>query len=176
MEKFTCDDEFTALLTEYELGKSASELALSVFLEGARRGANIYYCALAAVSLALGWRWCGIGIYHPSSKSVDVIGWWEDGKRNDAFSYQIAGKPCELVLESRDFIGLNQVQRCFPEDEHLSEIGASCYAGYTYNDRYGKIIGHIFAMDDQFRNGVFKSYDILSPIATMLAHEVDITR
>lgn len=61
----------------------------------------------------------------------------------DNIEYDLAGMPCEIIMQGRDFFMPAGVQLKFPKEEGIeSAVGVP-----IYSTRSGEIIGHILAMD-----------------------------
>ena len=176
MKAFTSREDFLSLLTDSELNKPKHEVALSLYIESLNRGVDIYDSAVASVAIALNWRWAGLGKYQPNSQKVDVLAWWDRESLSDTFNYEIAGSPCEGIIldDTKEFVSVMNIQRHFPSDRFIQSIGAHCYTGYTFSNRKGELFGHLFSMGDCKHEVPFSLFDVLSPIATLLSHEIDI--
>lgn len=176
MKAFSNREDFLSLLTDFELNRPKNEVALSLFVESLNKGVNIYKSAVASVAISLNWRWAGLGKYQPNSRMVDVLAWWDGNSLSDTFSYKVARTPCENIIldDAKEFININNIRRNFPSDQLIRSIGATCYSGYTFSNRKGELFGHLFSMDDNMSEDKFGTFDILSPIVTLLSHEIDI--
>ena len=176
MKVYASRKDFLSLLTDSELNRPENEVALSLYIESVNKGIDIYEAAVASVAIALNWRWAGLGKYHPESHRVDVLAWWDGDSLSDTFSYEIAGTPCENIIlnTTNEFVSIINIQRRFPCDNFIQSIGAHCYTGYTFSNREGELFGHLFSMHDCQNEVEFSHFDVLSPIVTLLSHEIDI--
>lgn len=136
MKEYNNLADFSSLLTPFELKKPKNEIALSLFIECLTQGIYKYDSAVASVAVALKWRWVGVSRYEQGKINVEVLSWWEDNALSDTFNYQLAGTPCEKILndESVDFVTYSNVESKFPKDEMLTQLGVKCYCGFTYRN------------------------------------------
>lgn len=74
--------------------------------------------------------------------------WYEDGYYGD-YEYDIAGTPCESVIEERQLIHLpSRVIELHPNDPDLKPMGAVSYMGVPLLNTDDTILGHLAVMHD----------------------------
>jgi len=63
--------------------------------------------------------------------------------------YALEGTPCEEVIAGKVCYHTEDVQRLFPQDTDLVELGVQCYLGFPLRNSKGKVIGHLGLMSQQ---------------------------
>ncbi len=80
---------------------------------------------------------------------VRSLGFWKGEGFGDSFEYDVAGTPCEEVLKGKVASYPRDVQRSFPRDRDLVELGAEGYLGIPIFDASGRVIGHLAILHDR---------------------------
>ncbi len=111
---------------------------------------HVFHDISRSVSLALGYRWAGVGRFIDGERRVEMLGFWDTDHEAELFSYDLAGTPCAEV--SRDHISLiipDRVAERYPDDDMLRDLGAVCYRGERLRGAEGEGIGVLFTLDDK---------------------------
>ena len=87
-----------------------------------------------------------IGTLSGYGKEVETIAVYAHGSIVDNFTYKLAGTPCANVLNNRVCTYAKDVQKQFPEDRALVEMGVESYVGIPLFDSSGKPLGLLTAM------------------------------
>lgn len=82
-----------------------------------------------------------------SPDTAETIALYADGAIVRNISYDLKGTPCENVMGKEFCLYSQGVQRIFPEDALLVEMGAESYAGIPLWDSAGQAVGLIAVMD-----------------------------
>lgn len=85
---------------------------------------------------ALGVRHAFLGRIVPDRSAVETVAAWVHGRFDD-FAYDLAGSPCENVVETGMCVFPRDVTRLFPGDAALALLGAESYAGIVVRDDEG---------------------------------------
>jgi transcriptional regulator with PAS, ATPase and Fis domain len=87
-----------------------------------------------------------VGALQPGGGKIRTLAFHgTDGKIAD-FEYALSGTPCAGVMEKRVSSYAEGVQRLFPADSRLTEMGAEGYVGAPLTDSTGRCIGLICAI------------------------------
>jgi len=81
---------------------------------------------------------------NPGTMQTRVV--WVDGRLAENFSYTLEGSPCENVHGKEFCLYPGDVQRLFPHDQLLAEMGVEAYAAIPLFDSEGRAIGLIAAL------------------------------
>ena len=111
-----------------------------------------------------------------SPDSVAVAASWVDGRPGDFASYALAGTPCAGVLEGRTCQYPAGVQRQFPDDQMLVELGIEAYFGVPIVASGGQAIGIIVALDRVCRTEIADLDTLLGTAASRAAAEIERAR
>ncbi|MCB9749054.1 MAG: PAS domain-containing protein [Myxococcales bacterium] len=129
----------------------APEEALRIVVEGTARvvGADYFRALVRELARALGYRFAFVGELLPGPRErVRTLAVWNADRHLDDFIYDLAGTPCENVLGKRICSYPRDVQREFPSDAMLVEIGAACYLGAPLISKADRAVGLIAVLDD----------------------------
>jgi len=92
-------------------------------------------------------------------------------------SYVLAGTPCENVIQKRLCCYASAVQKLFPEDKLLVDMGVDSYIGVPLWDSRGQVIGLIAAMDSKpLGDRVDLATKLLQMVAARAAAELESAR
>ncbi len=72
---------------------------------------------------------------------------WGRGQRLDDVEYDLAGTPCAEVVAGALCHHPRELQRRFPEDGMLVDLGAESYLGVPLRGADGRVLGHLAVMD-----------------------------
>ncbi|MDP6635430.1 MAG: PAS domain S-box protein [Phycisphaerae bacterium] len=95
-----------------------------------------------------GMRYCLIGeLVSPDRDRVRTLAVWNGDDLAENFEYALAGTPCENVTAQGLCFFPQDVQRLFPTDGILVDIGVQSYMGAPLRDREGEVLGILAVMD-----------------------------
>ncbi len=80
---------------------------------------------------------------------VRSLAFWKGEGFGDSFDFEVAGTPCEEVLKGKVASYPCDVQRIFPRDRDLVDLGAESYLGIPIFDASGQVIGHLAILHDR---------------------------
>jgi PAS domain S-box-containing protein len=79
---------------------------------------------------------------------VRTLAWWARDRIEDNFEWDLAGTPCEAVVQGSLCHYPSGVQARFPDDESLREMGIESYLGVPLLDVRGEVLGHLAVFDE----------------------------
>jgi len=82
-------------------------------------------------------------LVRPESLRMALVACCVDGYIQDLHEYDLAGTPCEGVLDARPLIVPERVQQLYPGDTALADLGAEAYAAVPLFDSTGRVLGHV---------------------------------
>jgi hypothetical protein len=86
--------------------------------------------------------------YIEESRRLRMLAYWVDGHFAEDYEYDIAGTPCERVIDSVSLqLFSENLMAQFPDDPDLEPFGAISYMGVPLLDTDGKILGHLAVQD-----------------------------
>lgn len=80
---------------------------------------------------------------------VRTLAYWKQGSLTDNIEWDLPGTPCEGILTSDLCHYPSGVQRLFPDDTPLVEMGIESYLGVPLRDQEGKHLGHLAVFDSR---------------------------
>ncbi len=107
---------------------------------------------------------------------IAVAASWVDGRPGEFSSYQLTGTPCAGVLGGRTCQYPADVQRQFPADLMLVELGIEAYFGVPIVATGGQAIGIIVALDRVSRAEIPGLDTLLGTAASRAAAEIERAR
>src|SRR5438445_564658 len=97
---------------------------------------------------------------------------WNGGSFGENFEYDVTGTPCLRVLEGDVAHYGRDVQRLFPADKDLVELGAESYLGVPVLDPSGPLVGHLVILDDKPMPDTSRALPILRTFAARAGAEL----
>ncbi|HEY9725644.1 MAG TPA: response regulator, partial [Chroococcales cyanobacterium] len=101
------------------------------------------------------------------------LAFWTGETWSENFEYDLAGTPCEQVLQGTPCIYPQQVQTLFPHDPYLVELDAQSYFGSPLIDSNGKILGFLVVLDEKPRSCGLDQERILRIFAARAGAELE---
>lgn len=98
------------------------------------------------VAAALHIRYVFVGYLLPESR-IRTLAFWKGNDFRDQVEYSLDGTPCTKVIEGETCHYAHDVQKLFPRDQDLVELGVASYLAVPLKDPKGKVLGHLVAMD-----------------------------
>jgi formate hydrogenlyase transcriptional activator len=71
------------------------------------------------------------------------LAYWEGTDFGEGFSYRFLGTPCQRVAQGHVCCTKSGLQKAFPEDLWLQQIGAESYLGVPMRSASGRVLGHV---------------------------------
>jgi PAS domain S-box-containing protein len=88
--------------------------------------------------------------YIAESRQLRSLAFWADGHPMENFLIDIAGTPCERVLESARLVHYpDNISELFPNSSTIKDFSAISYMGVPLIDSNGKILGNLAVLDNQ---------------------------
>ena len=86
--------------------------------------------------------------YFPESRRLRALAFWMDGQWVKDYEVDIAGTPCERVIDSATLVHFpDRILEIYPQEEELRQAGAVSYMGVPLKDHNGAILGHMAVID-----------------------------
>lgn len=136
-------------------------------------GENVFPALVEGIAKSLCVRW--VFLSRPSSHDptkATTIAVWNDGPSKN-IEYDLAGSPCANIMGDGPCCYSEDVQRLFPDDGLLSEMGAQSYVGIPLRSSGGQVIGLIAALDDKPIENADLAREILSIFSGRAASEIE---
>ena len=158
---FTQDDEqllthfasVFALMLAYHRSQAERERAAEALREisqalAAITGEAFFRQLVLNLTKALGMDYAFVGeVTDASCSAIRTVALSARGKIADNFVYALPGTPCENVVGKELCFHIRDVQRLFPDDRLLVEMGIESYVGSPLFDSRGKPIGIMVLLD-----------------------------
>ena len=104
----------------------------------------LYLCKSARVDYAFVGELCGV-----ADRIVNTISVCVRGRKVSNFRYSLAHTPCENVVTRGFCTYPGNVQKLFPRDQLLAEMGVESYAGTPLRSAGGEVLGILVVMDSK---------------------------
>src|SRR5262245_13528721 len=131
--------------------KSAEE-TLRTIMEGtaAVTGGDLFASMVRHLARALQVRYAFVTECREREKTTArTLAFWMGDRLADNVTYEIAETPCLKVLAGETCYYPDGVQKLFPNDKDLVEMGAEGYLGIPLCNASGGVIGHLAVLDDK---------------------------
>ncbi|MBI4527364.1 MAG: sigma 54-interacting transcriptional regulator [Deltaproteobacteria bacterium] len=126
------------------------EAALRTILEGTAKETGERFFAALVQNLARALKTHGAWVteYIEDRRRLRALAFWMDGQWISGYEFDIAGTPCEKVIENADLVHFpDNLIALFPDDPYLEPLNAVSYMGMPLVDIDGRILGHLAVVD-----------------------------
>lgn len=96
-----------------------------------------------------------------------------DGRSLGDYSYELAGTPCDQVIEHGARLYSHGIQSLFPNDPEQARFGIQGYAGIPIKDRQGDVIGVLWVVSRNFLQMPPQWEEVLEIIAARASAEIE---
>ena len=136
-------------------------------------GEAFFQSLVRNLSLAIGTAYSFVAEFAGVETRVRTLAFWGKGRLLDNVEFDLAGTPCEDVVR----VGLchhpSGVQRKFPRDLALQEMGIESYLGVPLQDGSGRVLGHLAVLDTATMTEEPRRLSILQVFAARAAAELE---
>jgi len=132
--------ELEQRLADYEqFAGRLGEIAQAVT---AATGGEFFRALVEGVAKSLNIEHAMVGeLVEPPGQRIKILAMYSQGAHAAEVEYDLDGTPCENVMAGHLCIYPRDIQRLFPRDRVLVEMGAECYVGTPLYDSKGQPIG-----------------------------------
>jgi PAS domain S-box-containing protein len=126
------------------------EAALRTILEGTATatGEQFFTALVKNLCQALNTHGAWVTEYLAEERRLRALAFWLDGRLVDDYEYEIAGTPCEPVIDGTRLVHIPEnVVELYPRDPDLPAMGAVSYMGVPLLDLDDKVLGHLAVLD-----------------------------
>lgn len=124
--------------------------ALRSILEGTvnETGERFFRALVENLAKALGTHGAWVTEYIQECRRLRALAFWMDGQWVQDYEVDIAGTPCEQVIDTADLVHFpDRLLELYPEDLDIKAAGAVSYLGMPLKDVDGRILGHLAVID-----------------------------
>ncbi len=135
----------------YEALTRAEEM-LRAIAEGtaAVTGRDFFYSLVRHLATALHVRHAFLTECVPDRPGrVRMLAYWKGDHFAENIEYDVAPTPCRLAIEGETVVYHTDLQRLFPGDRYLVDIGAQSFVGIPVWDSAHQVAGHLAVLDDR---------------------------
>lgn len=133
--------------------QSRPEALLRYLLEGtsSHTGQEFLRALVRSVALAMDVAGVWVTEYLPERNVLRSLAFWMNGQYIPEYEYNIAGTPCEVVVEEARLVHYpERIIELFPNDADLTAFNAVSYAGVPLLKSDGTVFGHLSALDTKY--------------------------
>jgi PAS domain S-box-containing protein len=125
--------------------------ALRAIVQGTAQqtGEKFFQSLVEHLARAIGVSRTFVSEFQPCGKRVKTLAYWAVDRIVPNVEFDLAGTPCEEVLAGQFCHHPANVQRMFPDDSALAEMGIEGYLGVPLIDLDGTTLGHLAAFHDK---------------------------
>ena len=164
-----------AMSQEVARRKHAEEV-LRAITEGtaAVTGSDFFYSLVRHLASALGLRYALITECRAADpRRVSTLAFWNGDRLGENFEYDVTMTPCGDVIDGTIRYYCTGLQRLFPKDGILVELGADSFLGIPMRNAAGQVIGHVAVMDDKPMDDPPQGRSVLKVFAARAAAELE---
>lgn len=148
------------------IGKIAQSLDSSV-------GDNFFVSLSKQLSETLNAEFAFIGRLLPDDEVIDIISIYGLGNTMPTYQYSLQNTPCKHVLQNSIYILTNNVQKVFPNDKRMADMGIRSYSGIRLNNALGKPIGILVIMSQNNIHSPQLIKDLLRIFSVRASYELE---
>ncbi len=126
------------------------DVALRAILQGTatETGQRFFEALVQNLAKALGTHGAWVTEYFPETRRLRALAFWMDGEWVKDYEVDIAGTPCERVIDTARLVHFpDRVLEIYPQEEELRAAGAVSYMGVPLQDTDGHVLGHMAVID-----------------------------
>ncbi len=125
--------------------------ALRAIVEGtAEQTGDLFFQALVThLARALNVGYAFVAEFTSVKTRVKTLAYWTRDRIAPNIEYDLAGTPCEEVVGGALCHHPVGVQRTFPRDQALVDLGIQSYLGVPLRDMSGEVLGHLAVFDQR---------------------------
>ncbi len=126
------------------------DAALRAILQGtaAETGQGFFSALVQNLAGALGTHGAWVTEYFPEKRRLHALAFWLDGQWVKDYEVDIAGTPCEQVIDTARLVHIpDHILEIYPHEEELRQAGAVSYMGVPLQDTTGTVLGHMAVID-----------------------------
>ncbi len=152
----------------------AEDSALHALLSGisSTSGAECFRELARNLAQALAVKYAVVAEFLPETRSARSLAFWAGDGFADNIEWALAGTPCQGVVGGQFSHYPTGVQRTFPADLPLVELGAVSYLGVPLLTPDQHVLGHLFVMDTRPMPGVPRNLALFRIFAARAASEL----
>lgn len=127
-----------------------SDVALRAILQGTatETGHGFFTALVQNLASVLGTHGAWVTEYFPEARRLHALAFWMDGQWVPDYEVDIAGSPCEDVIDKRRLVHFpDRLLELYPNDPDVTASGAVSYLGVPLLDTDGSILGHLAVID-----------------------------
>jgi PAS domain S-box-containing protein len=132
------------------LGGLDEDAALRSILEGTANetGERFFAALVENLAKALGTHGAWVTEYIQECRRLRAMAFWMDGQWVQNYEVDIAGTPCEQVIDTANLVHFpDNLLELYPDDPDIRDVGAVSYLGMPLKDVDGRILGHLAVID-----------------------------
>ncbi|MGH8728062.1 MAG: AAA family ATPase [Burkholderiales bacterium] len=162
-----------AFVTDISERKRGEEMLRSI-TEGtaAVTGGDFFYSLVRALASALEVPYAFVTECRDETRARSLA-FWKRGDFGDNFEYNVAGTPCQQVVQGTVCYYSENLQQLFPEDKDLIALETQSYLGVPLADAAGVTIGHLAVFDVKRMPESPRRLSVLKIFAARAAAEIE---
>lgn len=158
-------------ITEYK----QAEKTLKEIVEGTASvtGSDFFYSLVQHLAQAIPVKYALVTECADLQKTrARTLAFWNGKAFAENFAYEVKNTTCEMVYRGEVSFYAREVQKLFPLETALVDLGAQSYIGLPMYSTAGEFIGHLAVLDDRPMNEP-RGMDVLKIFAARAAAELE---
>ena len=102
-----------------------------------------------------------------------ILAFWDGVGLSEGLEYDVEVTPCKKVFEGETCFYSNELQRLFPEEKELVDLGANSYIGIPMLGADAQVIGHLAVLDTEPMDNGPRGMDVLKIFAARAGAELE---
>lgn len=110
-------------------------------------GRHFFRALVQHSCLALNVRYAFVSVFTADDTRMKLLSLWDGDQFLEDVEYELQPTPCSEVIRGDVYHCARSIQKRFPEDTHLKDLGAESYRGVPLVGPNGKHFGHLAVVD-----------------------------
>ena len=159
----------------HPLAKWSAETAFRPVVEATadKAGLELIRHLVKDLSKTLGVDYAFVAEFAGAVDRVRTVAFWSKEHWINNFEYNLAGTPCERVVNGETRLYKDNIQGLFPQDSELAALGARSYLGVPLRGAHGQPLGHLAALDSRPMSDDPRSLAIIHVFANRARIEIE---
>jgi len=156
--------------------RKMNERALRVIAESSPSvigGKDVLRTIVRELAQAQNMKYALVGRVSESGKEIETLAVWAVDELIENFSYLLEGTPCQNILKSGECVFPDEVQRLFPDDRMLVDMGVVSYMGMPLRNNQNQVIGLLAILDEQPMMDSKHMKSLMMSLATRVSMELE---
>ncbi len=136
-------------------------------------GSDFFYSLTRHAASAIQVRYAFVADCDDAKTRARTLAFWTGDRFGENFTFDLPPTPCAAVVRGEICHHARDLQRLFPDDRYLVEMGAESYLGVPIVGASGAVIGHLAVLDTKPMDETKPALPVLAIFAARAGAELE---